>query len=389
MAWKFLNLNDPRAARRHQRVLAKIDRWWNAFEKRVPKLDELFRRKRDWDLPRWMAKYLQSINRHLMWEYGPNPEGGYQLIITPENRKYLRPLVETVLERAPPLGGWQFLGHRPPEPLGDAIDTVKARTDCDISDCRVQVRRGGTHGLELLYHMPDCFSPDDEVAIASAGVATECLLGEETLDHWVDAVRVTPEEEAGRWLSLERLRETADALIQSTLDQLPSVPYHAVDRSQVSWNLFKVQSSEEAEDYPGTEDLVMGVSMLEDLWMNAHSGHPFQSLRYSRFGERFCYLKTDTNDEWAATGFRNREEIEDVLGKALAQAKLGCVIGGGTGRRYSYIDLALTEIRPAFRIIQTLLQDGRLPLRTWLLFFDAEWTREWLGLFDDTPPPPR
>jgi hypothetical protein len=389
MAWKFLNLHDPRAAKRQQRILGKIDRWWAAFEKRVPALDALFRRQRDWNLARWMAKRLQTINRNLMWEFGPNPEGGYQLIITPESRKDLRPLVETILERAPQLAGWRFLSHRPAEPLGDAIETVRAQTEYDITDCRVQVRRGEAHGLELLFHMPDCLSEEDELATASAWVTAECLLGEETLDHWVDTVQVTPEAGSGRWLGLERLRERAEALIQSRVDQLPSCPCHEMDRNQVAWNLFKVQPTEEAEDYPGTEDLLMGVSMLEDLWMNAHSGQPFYSLRYSRFGERFAYLKIDGSDDWSGTRFRNREEIEETLGKALMQAKLGCVIGGGTGRRYSYIDLALTEIRPAFRIIQPILRDGRLPGRTWLLFFDCEWAREWLGLYDNSPPPPR
>lgn len=389
MPWKFLNLNDPRAARFHAKRVAKIDRWWEAFQKRVPALDQLFRRQTDWDLSRWMARNLQSINRNLMWEFGPNPEGGYQLIITPENRKYLRPLVETILERAPHLPGWQFLPYRPAEPLDDALDTVRARTDYDASDCQVQLRRNEAHGLDLLYHVPDALSGDDEMATASAWVVTECLVGETTLDHWVDTVQVTPEAGAGRWLPLDRLAETAHALIQSVQDQLPATRYYELDRDQLSWNLFKVQPAEDAEDYPGTEDLLMGVSMIEDLWMNAHNGQPFYSLRYSNFGERFAYLKIDHADDWDVTHFKSREDVEEALNQALIQAKLGCVIGGGTGRAYSYIDLALVDVLPAFRLVQSLLREGRLPARTWLLFYDCEWSREWLGLYDETPPPPR
>ena len=73
-----------------------------------------------------MRKHLQAINEHLMWEFGPAVQGkGHRLVVTPESRRYLRPLVRQVLERTPKLGGWDFYLYRLPEDFGQTHLTVK------------------------------------------------------------------------------------------------------------------------------------------------------------------------------------------------------------------------------------------------------------------------
>ena len=73
----------------------------------------------------------------------------------------------------------------------------------------------------------------------------------------------------------------------------------------------------------------------------------------------------------------------------LIPARAGCVIGGGTGLRYSYIDLALADVDAAIPLITRRLRAGKIPRRTWLLFFDAPLAHEWIGIYGDTPVPPR
>jgi len=80
--------------------------------------------------------------------------------------------------------------------------------------------------------------------------------------------------------------------------------------------------------------------------------------------------------------------VEDALDEALVGSQLGAVISGGTGRIYSYIDLALAEVRPAIAVIRDVLRKGNIPVRTWLLFHDGRWRNEWLGVWEDTPAPP-
>jgi hypothetical protein len=88
-------------------------------------------------------------------------------------------------------------------------------------------------------------------------------------------------------------------------------------------------------------------------------------------------------------GFGDKAEIEDALDAALRPRGLGCVVGGGTGLRYSYIDLALTDLGSAVAVVREVLRAGRLTRRSWLLFYDSEWAHEWLGVWEDSPPPPR
>jgi hypothetical protein len=128
---------------------------------------------------------------------------------------------------------------------------------------------------------------------------------------------------------------------------------------------------------------------MDPGWWKAAHRPGFHSSRFSS-RETFAYLKIDGSEGLDPRGgFNNRGDIEDAINAALAPADAGCVIGGGTGRRYSYIDLALTDWRAALPLLRACLRQGFIPLGTWLLFFDAEWEHEWVGIYPETPAPPR
>jgi hypothetical protein len=67
---------------------------------------------------------------------------------------------------------------------------------------------------------------------------------------------------------------------------------------------------------------------------------------------------------------------------------VGAVLGGGTGLRYAYIDLALADISAALPVIRGCLRNLQIPKRSWLQFFDATLSQEWIGIYDDSPMPP-
>lgn len=52
-----------------------------------------------------------------------------------------------------------------------------------------------------------------------------------------------------------------------------------------------------------------------------------------------------------------------------------------------YIDLTLQDIPRSIEIIRAELMQAQAPETTWLLFHDADWKAEWVGLLDTTPPP--
>jgi hypothetical protein len=134
--------------------------------------------------------------------------------------------------------------------------------------------------------------------------------------------------------------------------------------------------------------LFVGKSANPSLWISAHSGGLFFSERFSRCGETFCYVKLDGSQGLGEEGFADKSEIEDALDTALKPDKLGCCFGGGTGRRYSYIDLALTDVKKGIHSTRKRLQAGKVPKRSWILFFDSDLAAEWVGVYDDSPQPP-
>ncbi len=384
MVWKFLDLHAARGTRKRDAVVGQIDRWWQEFRSRTSDLDALFRGRKSWDLPGWIETHLHTINRNLMWEFGEDlGSRRHYMVITPEVRRHLRPLVETIVERAPRLNGWSFHTYRQPEPLDLARETVEARTGCPLALTRACVRLGDMNRLDLVYEGPT----EDDDALAQAFTLTEGLLGEETLDKWVGFVDVAAEPPAGRWLPLDRLHATVKALIASRIDQLPERPCH--DRLDgARWSPVRAQPGE-AEDYPGQRDLLTGETMLPEMWEAAHGDRAFYSLRYSRCGERFCYLKIDAREAGGDRVGADRAAVEEALNAALVPRRAGCVVGGAAGLRYSYIDLALTDVAAGGHVVREVLRARGAPRRSWLLFYDCEWRREWVGIWDETPPPPR
>jgi hypothetical protein len=383
MRWKFAEEHDAEAAARRA-VLGRIDDWWQAFQARMTDLEALFQRRKQWDLPGWMHRTLGAVDPKLMWEFGAAPRGHY-LVVTPESARHLRPLVETLLQRAPQLKGWTFRAYRQPESVEAAAQTVEARVGGPLCPAHAQARLNDENLVELVYQSAEA-AGDEQQALHAAFVASEGLLGEEALEKWVGSIETTSEPGEGRWLPLERLQPTVDCLIESVRDQLPDQPYFRLEEEPTG-ALLELKPRR-AEDYPFRYDLLTAATHLLPMWKSAHSGRPFYSERFSRCGERYGYLKID-GIGLKQTAVADRSAIEEAVDEALRSAEVGAVVGGGTGLRYSYVDVALTDVAKAAAALREVLRRRQLGKRTWLLFFDCEWEREWIGLWDDTPAPPR
>lgn len=383
--WRFYNRKDPEAVRERQQVLDRIDRWWAAFRATIGDFEALFASKKQWDLAAWMQEHLHAVDPALMWEFAAHPDGGHHLVITPEGQRHLRPLVDTILERAPQVPGWRFFAYRQPETPEMVIEAVKAKTGNDFTGITAYGCIGELQRVDLTYQVPAASGPDDDEALRDAFLATEALLGEELLDKWVGQITVVPELHGKRLLPFERFQTTVAALVRSIQDRLPEETY--AERTEgAEWSLVQLEP-EESDDYPGKADLITCITMNVDWFRATHTGAPFYSERFSRRGEKFAFVKIDGSDV-EDMRFGDREEIENAIDEALRSAHAGGVIGGGTGLRYSYADLALTDVDGGIAAVRRALQAGNVPRRSWLLFYDAEWQREWVGVWDNSPPPP-
>ena len=386
MRWIYFNDNREEAAERVS-IVARIDTWWRSFAGKVDDLQARFKGKARWDLPHWMDEHLHSIHPEIMWEYGPAVRGdGHRLVLTPESAHELRPLVAKILEHAPSLPGWEFYDGRLPEDLESTKATVRGRASYEIDDFLVKASVIDKRLIDLCYFSPRIESAEDEAAFNAAFVATETLLGEHCLDRWVGAIEINRMSGRGvprHAIKLDRLKETVGAAVDSIRDQLPPTPHHEWAEG-AEWTMWELKP-EPVDDFPNQVDLFVGKSLNPAMWIAAHSGGLFYSERFSRCGETFCYLKIDGAEGLEESTFADKGDIEDALDEVLIPQGLGCHVGGGMGLRYAYIDLALTDVPAAITAIREHLQVGRVPKRSWILFFNSDLASEWVGVYDDTP----
>ncbi|WP_394839330.1 hypothetical protein LVJ94_20805 [Pendulispora rubella] len=400
MRWRFQDPNDAREAAERASVRAKIDAWWRAFGEVSGEVSARFTKGGAFDVLAFMQTYLQPIDANLMWEFGParKATNRHRLVMTPESRRFLRPLVSEILERAPSLPQWEFYPYRLAEELTDAVRTVEGRANVDVTPFEVDVHRGELHAVDLTWLIPPGI--DRNVARGAAFVATETILGEEMLDTWIGEISVEVRPRPGLFArmfggsngsstadrSIGSLRTRVESAIELVRNGLPTAPRALLDNEGESV-VFEVKPTE-ADDYPRQKDLFVGVSHgMKEMWQAAHMAAPFSSQRFSRHGETFCYLKLDGAEELEGSKFADRGAIEEALDAALRSRGLGIAVGGGTGLRYSYIDLALARLDEGLAEVRRVAREGRLPKRSWLLFFDDIWRDEWLGIHEDTPAP--
>jgi hypothetical protein len=386
MRWRFPDAGDAEENRERTNVERAIDRWWAAFGDARADLDAIFRGKKPrWDLPAWMQRHLGAIDARLMWEFGPGLSGGHRLVITPEVERHLRPLVETILARAPKIDGWSFYAHRLAETVPQAIATVQARVGFDFADVRASVEATGDGGVDVTFHSTRFATVAENAARGAAFVATESLLGEETLDVFIDAIETRADDRETAAIALDELPELVRLRIEEQRATLSPAAFF--EREDVDWTLWEMKPRD-APDYPHQLDMFVGKSAMKEMWQRAHSSRSFASARFSRFRETFCFLKIDGSTGLDPDGFGDKSKIEDALDSALKPAGLGAHVGGGTGRRYSYVDLALIDVERAIPILRETLRVGRVPRRSWLLFFDDALRDEWVGIWPDSPLPP-
>lgn len=383
--WKTFSPGVVAEEEARAKIGGAIANWWRAFAAKKDDIAALFTQEQDWDLPGWIHEHLGAIDPNLMWEFGPGVGDGHRLVITPENRDDLRPLVDELLGAAPAIDGWTFHDHRPREPFSMVEMTVEGRTGAPLAATGFKCEKGRFNFIDIAVEFPKSLLRDNgDLAFSQALVLIESLLGEEDLDRWVGNIDVR----AKGWRSsgIEGLPAVFDECRQAIVAQLPSSPFcQAVDDND--WTLFELKP-EAADDYPAQSDMFVGKSASQELWENTHSGVRFDSARYSKHGEVFCYLKLDGSEGLEGATFQDKGDIEDALDEKLRADGLGCFIGGGTGRRYSYVDVALTDLWEGIGAIRAVLQEANIAKRSWIQFFDADWTTEWVGIWDDSPEPP-
>lgn len=304
--------------------------------------------------------------------------------------------------------------ERGPRPFHEVCASVRDSTGFDASKARVRAGVTRGHLLELVVYLPGAQGTNDTRAQAAAELIVEGCLGERVVDDWVLAIDALPLAGAGplrliqpgsdgpAGFPIAELRTAVERAIHGVVESLPVVPW-CMAPPEDDWVLFEVQSepAEELGDMrpgvsaserpdqspaPAQSDLLFASTCVPELLKCYLEEAPFSSLRFSRHGERFAYLKYPTSGP-PQTRVEQRRLLEDDLDGLLRDRCLGCVVGNGVGRGHCYVDVALLDIDAALPLLVGEARRRKLPRASWVLFCDSEWQFEWVGVWPDTPAP--
>lgn len=391
MPWIYVRPRDDESVAFRRAALERTAAWWSAFSGRFVEIEAALGGASAWDARGWVAQEVRAIDPRLSTRMDVGPDG-LRLVISPGANRHLRPMIRSIIVAAPQLPGWSFHEYRQPESMDRATELVRVRTGhaMNVLTVRPSLAVGVPRRVDLLYSVK--LAGDDESAARDIALAaTDYLLGEEAVEKWIADIDVTiPTRSIGEaaFLHPARLVTTVETLARSIRDQRPAVPYHKL-REEMAPTKFKM-SPHHAQDYVRQDDLAYGRTVLPEFrrLVDPPYRHTFHSGAFSRLGEVFCYLKVDSQQMSMDQRLVVRRDYEHQIRRPLAEADAAAVLGGGTGLRYMYFDLAVVNLPRTVDILRNALLPIGLPERAWLQFYDTDLADEYVALQPTAPPPP-
>lgn len=387
MPWKYVMPNDVESLRSREAGVQRITAFWDAFAQRLPEIEANLRGQSEWDLVAWMDEQVGAVHPRLRWEFGDDPiAGGALLVITPEDAHHLRPMADTIIRRAPQLPGWTFREYRPSRTPEEVSQLVRRLTGHIMGTTTVQIRQGHERRIDFVFQSL-LAKKDPPAAIEVARATCDYLLGEDVKNRWVGHVDVVEMAHAigDAFVPLVRLPSQVLTMIATVLEALPNRPYGKLPPlEKVEWK----RHAPKHDDCAGQDDAMFGKTVVPEV-REAAAKPGFYSGRYSRQGETFCYLKLEAIDVGLDDRYKRAKVVEEVLDAQMREDGAGAVVGIATGRRYIYMDLAVLDVVKTLEAARRrLLALEVLPVRSWLMFLDAELAGEYIGLRSATPRPP-
>ena len=327
-------------------------------------------------------------------------DGDHRLFIAPARESGGALLAEEFVKRAAPRSTFSAVRFRPEVGVAAALGEVRERYGMDLEGARARLGFSRGHLLEAVVYAPGVSHAGDESAADAAELLVARLLGEALFHDFVGAVDVAPLPRGGSLrvvrdsatpadasLPLADVLPAAEAAIRGLYNELPEAPYHRFCE-RADWTMLEL-SPEMADDYGAMDDLALVSTMIPEATKCQLQGAPFSSVRFSKHGERFAYLKVDAVDRTVDGRHELRLALEDALNHVLVPGGVGCVVAAGLGARYVYLDLALSHLDHGVRVACERVRRVAPDATGWVLFHEMGWEDEWLAIGDHGPPPPR
>lgn len=190
----------------------KIDEFWTWFRSIAA---SLVANVENSTLLQELDTKINRLGSDLSWEIGPGGCEPWQLVISPNLSRDLRPRAQEIISYAPVVEGWEFHFAKEAERLGYKL--LVERTDgrepiqLDASHWSFVLLRYPDGGQEILLQGDNLASLDDDERWQAAAITLESILGEEVLLDKISEFELVDELEprfAEKRKPIQRLRET-------------------------------------------------------------------------------------------------------------------------------------------------------------------------------------
>lgn len=392
MRWRFADPNNAAEMQYRNDMLAKFDEFWSEFAKNA----HLFQSQDTLNQSiQWVIKSLETVHKGLMWEMSGTESRTF--VITPENEYHLQPMIESMVARAPEIPGFRFSTAREPVLDENLEPFLKARAGRYLPDVQIAATTTGRNTIDLQFLSSQFHWSRGFLDINYCLALCEVALGQRILEERIGFV-------SSRNPNLSLVEKTKSLFGVKTIIPETTVPTSEFRRHILQLQEEQISKLPEEPLSKVKETLPAGLIEIRSAGANRRTaaGYNFSiiegvksppacfvSERFSKCGETFCYLKIDesASAQVDRSDSLDRGQIEEAIDAALQKAGVGCVPSGGWGPAYNFIDLALTDVDTAIPILREESRRLALSHSTWLRFLDSKYSKEWVGMYPDTPEP--
>jgi len=362
--WHFVNKESTDQWKNKVEKQALIKKFWARFAKEESRMRSSGLGQVSKDKAKsWIEEELQDIDPNIDWDLRSDLEHSPANIFVLTSRFHWgnRPLVDEIISQAPKIDGWKFMSSRPKAPLYLVELMLEQNGFGDLNNFDMECTIGKEHLINVVYKESGLKDSDSLKSSKKALEIIDLLVGQENEDQWVGTLQTENTEKATEKMeSCKKFIADFNNLKEKLLSERFSKP------------LAQMNEEERQSAY--------------DVLSDAFLTYPFDSRRFSKFNEKFCYLTVKK-----ANTFKTPEAIESKiaqLDKALRAEKCACTLGGAFDLEDRfYFDLCVTDINKTVAVLREFSRNNKYGKDAWLEFYDDIWISEWIGMEPDSTNP--
>lgn len=403
MRWHTARFGSTDELTEKRAIDARIVKFWQNFSEQSSAISEAFGQNHSDELVNRINAILKPIHQELMWEVSRDPlpdSNTLVLTVTAEDNFGLRTLSKAIIDAAPEIAGWRTSEYKVALPGYDVYSHTGIARDYSNATGKITETSYGCFNLTL---RSEHFKTENDPADWNdMFVIVPHRFGEELFEVWIDWIftepdktvqprigsslfgrqRQKPKEEKNAddsaLLPIAELTSKLNLAVAEKIDNLPPEP--CWQREFPSLAVMKSPNPQEEGRFTFT-------TPYPEIIIAYGNRYTFHSANFTRYDEKIAYLKMVGHfiDEHE---LEKRYALEEELDRQLRSRQAGCITGGGIGIGVSFIDLFISDLPVAVEILRDECLRIGIAQNSWLLFLDTYWIDEWVGMAENSPPPP-